>query len=120
MLSLAVWAKKSSRPSAPLTRKYELEDSIVEASVLNKAALEAGFSQLTDAMVHRIAGVRTIPRSKEDLLTELASVPIILENVARSQTRLRRSKNGQTLEEEQIIGSGWTRSIWLFRSTAPL
>ena len=90
----------------PLTRKYELENSIVEASVLNKAALEAGFSQLTDAMVHRIAGVRTIPRSKEDLLRELASVPIILENVARSQTRLRRSKNGQTLEEEQIIGSG--------------
>jgi len=39
----------------PLTRKYELENSIVEASVLNKAALEAGFSQLTDAMVHRIA-----------------------------------------------------------------
>jgi hypothetical protein len=39
----------------PLTRKYELENSIVEASVLNKAALEAGFSQLADAMVHRIA-----------------------------------------------------------------
>jgi hypothetical protein len=39
----------------PLTRKYELENSIVEASVLNKAALEAGFSQFADAMVHRIA-----------------------------------------------------------------
>jgi hypothetical protein len=37
-----------------LTRKYELENSIVEASVLNKAALMAGFAQLADAIVQRI------------------------------------------------------------------
>jgi hypothetical protein len=78
-----------------LTRKYQLENAIVEASVLNKAALEAGFAQLADAMVHRIMASELDRSAKEDLLRDLSTIPIVLEGVAKRQTRLR-VKNGQT------------------------
>ena len=37
-----------------------------------------------------------VPRPvKEDLLSDLAGVPLILENTARAQTKLHRSGNGE-------------------------
>ena len=89
-----------------LTRKYSLENQIVEASVLNRAELMKGFAGIADAMVSRIMASELSCTAKEDLLKELAGIPIVLENVAARQSKLRRSKNGQMLEEEQIIGSG--------------
>jgi hypothetical protein len=76
--------------SAPETRKYQLENQITEASVLNKAALEAGFAQLADAMVHRIIASEVSREAKEDLLRDLAGIPIVLEYVAARQSKLPR------------------------------
>jgi hypothetical protein len=84
-----------------LTKEYSLENAITEASVLNKAALEAGFSQLADALVHVITSSTQMTHTeKEDFLRNLSSWPIILKNVARNQPRLVRS-NGQTSEEDE-------------------
>jgi hypothetical protein len=83
-----------------LTKKYSLENQIVEASVLNKAALEVEFAQLADALVSRIRVSKLDRAEQDDLLRELARAPVIIDNVAERQTRLprRRSKNGQADE----------------------
>jgi len=77
-----------------LTRKYELENQITEASVLNRKSLESGFAALADAMIHRIMASEVSRETKEDLLKDLATIPITIESVARSQSKLQRS-NGQ-------------------------
>ena len=83
-----------------LTRKLELENSITEASVLDRQALSTAFAALADAMSSRIMASELSREAKEDLLRELSSVPLTLENVARSQSRLpRSSQNGQDGED---------------------
>jgi hypothetical protein len=80
------------RTQRALARKLELENDITTASVLNRAELMKAFAAIADAMVSRINSAN-VPRSvKEDLLKELASIPLILKEVAHAQTRLRRGK----------------------------
>jgi hypothetical protein len=81
-----------------IRKRYTLENAITEAGVLNRAELAKGFAAIADAMVSRIMAAQ-VPRSvKEDLLKELASIPLILEEVGHGQSRLRRA-NGA--EEDQ-------------------
>ena len=84
-----------------LTRKYELENQIVEASVLDKAALSSGFAALAEALSNVVMTDRNLTReSKENFQRNLSGWPVILETVAKRPTRLRRSKNGQAVEED--------------------
>jgi hypothetical protein len=84
-------------------RKLELENAITEASVLNRAALSAGFAALADAMKSRIMTDAALSReTKKDILRDLASWPIILEDAAQTQSKLKRSKNGQAVEEDVV------------------
>src|SRR6516225_1521002 len=84
-----------------LTRKYQLENSIVEASVLDRAALTKGFAAIADAVSSRIMSSELSREAKEDLLRELATIPIVVEDMAARQTRLpRRSKNGEKPDGE--------------------
>jgi hypothetical protein len=83
-----------------LTRKYQLENAITEASVLNRAALAQGFAAIADAMVHRVMASELIRVAKEDLLRDLAGIPVIVDNVARTRTWLPRRSNGQTPDGE--------------------
>jgi hypothetical protein len=78
-----------------LTRKYQLENAITEASVLDKAALSQGFAQVADAISARIMSSELSREAKADLLRDLSTIPVVISNVARSQTKLRRSKNGE-------------------------
>jgi hypothetical protein len=85
-----------------LTRKYELENSIVEASVLNRSELTTAFAALADAMRSRIIVSGLTRDEKADLLRDLASIPVVCDGIAKRQTRLpRRSKNGQKPEVDQ-------------------
>jgi hypothetical protein len=83
-----------------LTKKYALDNQIVEASVLNRAALARGLAAIADAMVCRIMVSELSRETKEDLLRDLASIPVVLDSVASRQSKLRRSKNGQAVEED--------------------
>ena len=82
-----------------LTRKYELSNKATEGSLLDRAALMAGFAQLADAMVHRIMASELSRAAKEDLLKDLSSIPVVIDNVARSQSKLARG-NGQAVAVE--------------------
>ena len=88
------------RKERELVRKYQLENEITEASVLNRADLMKGLAGIADAMTSIISTSGLTTEEKENLLRELSSVPLILNTVARTQTKLRRSKNGQAVEED--------------------
>jgi hypothetical protein len=87
------------RKERELVRKYRIENETSEANLLDRAALMAGFSQLADAMVHRITVSELSREAKEDLLRDLATIPVIVANTAPKQTRPRGAKNGE--EEER-------------------
>jgi hypothetical protein len=88
------------RTQRELARKLELENSITTASVLNRHALEQGLAAIADAFVSRLMSANEMSReTKEDLLRELSSWPMVLDSVARNQTRFRRG-NGQAPEDD--------------------
>jgi hypothetical protein len=90
------------RKEKELTKRYRLENQITEASVLNRAALTAGFAALADAIQSRIMGSELSREIKEDILRDLSTIPIVIKNVARNQSKLptRRSKNGEEVDDE--------------------
>jgi phage terminase Nu1 subunit (DNA packaging protein) len=83
--------------------KLRIENEISRAEVLSRGELEKTFSAIADAMVSRIMAADIPRRVKEDLLKELASIPLILEEVAHGQTRLRR--NGKAKRDGAEDGS---------------
>jgi hypothetical protein len=84
------------RKERELTKKYALENAIVEAEVLNRAALTKGLEMVADAITSRVMAVPELSRiAKEDLLTELSSIPLVLDEVAHRQTRLPARANGK-------------------------
>jgi hypothetical protein len=76
-----------------------LENQITRGEVMNRAELSRVFAMVADAMTSRIMAA-SVPRSvKKDLLKELSSVPVILKDVAHSQTRLRRGNGSRPKED---------------------
>jgi hypothetical protein len=84
-----------------LTRKYRIENETAEGSLVNKAALEAGFSQLGEVLREVVMRDQNLSReSKEDFLHNLATWPTIIVDVVDKQTKRRpRRSNGETSEE---------------------
>jgi hypothetical protein len=76
------------RKERQLTKKYELENAITEGSFLDRAEIARGLSAVADAMVSRIMSAQLDRTVKEDLLNDLSTVPLILENTARSQSKV--------------------------------
>lgn len=92
------------RKERELVRKYQLENEIMEASVLDRQSLSSGFGQLADALKSVVMLDQNLTReSKEDFLRNLATWPVILEDVVQRQTRLRRNGNRQAAEEDAAI-----------------
>jgi hypothetical protein len=83
-----------------LTKKYQIANSIAEAHLLNRSELMKGLATVADAMTSRIMAADVSRSVKEDLLKDLASVPLVLENVAHAQDRLPNVK-GPRSEEDQ-------------------
>jgi hypothetical protein len=88
------------RTQEQITRKYLLDNRIVEASVIDRAALLKALAQVADSMVHRITASSLARHEQEDLLRDLAGIPIALEGVTRAQTRLPAERsNGDDAEQ---------------------
>jgi hypothetical protein len=70
-----------------ITRKLPLENAITTGSVLNRAELAKAFAMIADAISSRIMSCQTLPRSaREDILKDLSSWPLVLEDVAHCQS----------------------------------
>ena len=85
------------RKERQLTRRYLLENEITEGSFLDRSELAKGLAAVADAMTTRIMASDVSRSVKEDLLHDLAGVPLVLKETADKQTRFqRRGGNGQT------------------------
>jgi hypothetical protein len=85
------------RKERELTKKYALANAITEGSVLDRAELSSVFAAIADAVSTRIMSASEIPRHvREDVLREIATWPLALEEVSARQTKLPRRRNGQT------------------------
>jgi hypothetical protein len=90
------------RTQEQITKKYQLDNRIVEASVIDRAALLKALAQIADSMVHRITASSLTRNEQDDLLHDLAGIPLALEGVARMQTRLPAARsNGDGDDDEQ-------------------
>ena len=61
-----------------LTRRYLLENQITEAEVLMRSEVSKGLAMIADAMTSRIMASQLSRSAKEDLLKDLASIPLVL------------------------------------------
>jgi hypothetical protein len=87
------------RKERELVRKYRIENETSEANLLDRTELMKGFAALADAIVFRITSSELSREAKEDLLRDLSTIPVVISNVARRQTRLPRG-NGTRPESE--------------------
>jgi hypothetical protein len=84
-----------------ITERITLENQITRAEVLNRAELMKVMAAIADAFVSRVMSVQGLSRQeKEDLLKDLASWLLALEEVAHRQTRLPRGKAKRPDEDQ--------------------
>jgi hypothetical protein len=84
-----------------ITRKLALENAITTGSVLNRAELTRAFAMIAEAISNRIMACDELSRAaKKDILMDLSSWPLALEEVAHAQGRLPNGK-GPRSEEDQ-------------------
>ena len=88
------------RKERQLVRKYEIENQISEASLLDRVEIAKGLAAIADAVVSKIMS-SPLPRDvKEDVLRDIAEIPIKLVEVGDRQTKLRRTGgNGNGSED---------------------
>jgi len=88
-----------------LVRKYELANQIIEGNYLNRSEIEKALGQLAAEMVFIIETSNLSREAQDDLRVTLASIPVEIAGVAKSQTKsLRRSKNGKKPEKDEGEG----------------
>jgi len=91
-----------------VTERSTLENRVTRSELLSRSELSKGLAAIVDAIVSRLMAAQQIPRSvKEDLLKDLSSWPLILEQVAGSQTRLgRNGKHPDKIRFEPLLADG--------------
>jgi hypothetical protein len=94
------WNRQRTETQKQLAEKYRLENEVVRAEVLRKSELTKALALVADAIVARITASDLSQSAKDDLLREIASIPLVLEEVAHGQTRLPGRPNGKRLEED--------------------
>ena len=73
--------------------KLRIENEASRGELLNRRELARAFEQIANAMSTRIMSCTELPRTaREDLLRDLASVPLVLEETADRQSRVPRGK----------------------------
>jgi hypothetical protein len=78
--------------------RIAMENAVTRGEMLSRPELMKGFAALADAMVFRITSSELSREAKEDLLKDLASIPAVIADTAKKQSRFH-AKNGE--EEER-------------------
>jgi len=78
-------------------------DAITRSEMLRRSEVAKGLAVIADAVASRIMAADEIPRSvRKDVLRDIASLPLILEEVAHAQTRFPLPRgNGNHPEADQ-------------------
>jgi hypothetical protein len=89
-----------------LTRRYELNNRIVEGAYVDRVELMRLFASVADAMVSRVRASNLDRMAQDDLLTELSRIQPGVDNIAASQSKLprdgRHADNGDEDEDEDV------------------
>jgi hypothetical protein len=81
------------RTQKELTEKLRLENEITRGDVLRRTEVARTFALIADAMATRINSASELPRTvREDLLRELATWPLALEEASHATTRRKAAK----------------------------
>ena len=88
-----------------LTKRYDLDNRIVEASVLDRAELAKRFAQLADAIQSRILSSALSREIEEDILRDMAGIP------GRARQRRTQSEQASTLKEWAKARRGRDRKL---------
>jgi hypothetical protein len=87
---------KEPRLRRRFAKKYELENEITRAEVLNRAEFVKGLALIVEAISARVMSCMELPRAaREDILRDLASWSLVLQEVERAQSRLSNGKRPQ-------------------------
>jgi hypothetical protein len=89
-------SEEKLRTQRQIARKLELENAVTTASVLNRAEMMRALALISDAMTSRILAANIDRAVKEDLLQNLGSLPLVLQDVAHAQSRLLRGNGKMT------------------------
>jgi hypothetical protein len=87
------------RTQREVTEKLHIENAVSKGELLNKRELAKGLAAIADALIHRIRASELSRRAQDDLLADIAGIPLSLQEVADRQTRLPR-RNGQKHDDE--------------------
>jgi hypothetical protein len=82
--------------------KLRLENQITRSEYLKRSEIARGLAAIVDAVVSRVMAA-DVPRNvKEDILKNIVSLPLILEEVAHAQSRLAvaKAKKAKAAAEE--------------------
>ena len=90
------------RTQRELADRYALENQITRAEVLNRAEVERIFATIADAIKTRIMSSNLSRHEKEDILKDIAALPIVLKEVAHGQSRLPRARGNGKRDEEDV------------------
>ena len=90
------------RTQKELADRYMLENQITRAEVLNRAEVERIFATIADAIKTRIMSSNLSRHEKEDILKDIAALPIVLKEVAHGQSRLPRARGNGKRDEEDV------------------
>jgi hypothetical protein len=83
------WNRQRIETQKQLAEKYRLENAITRGQLLDKVELRKAFTELADAILNSVMLSTELSReAREDIAKNLASWPLILEDVARGQSQL--------------------------------
>jgi hypothetical protein len=94
------------RTQREMTRRLRRENEVAEGALVSREGILQGFASLANAMTCHIRASKLDRLEQDDLLRELADLPVIVTNAATGATnkqtgrRSRYSKNGKTPVEE--------------------
>jgi hypothetical protein len=99
-----------------LARRVEMENAITKGDFLNRAWLMQAFAAIADAIKSRIMASELSRTVKEDILRDIATLPLAFKDVAHRQTRLLRDGNGDTSDETGDENRPRARSLTVRKS----
>jgi hypothetical protein len=73
--------------------KLRLENQITRSEYLKRSEIARGLATIVDAVVSRVMAADIDRSVKEDILKNIVSLPLILEEVAHAQSRLAIAKS---------------------------
>ena len=90
------------RTQKELADRYALENAITRAELLRRSEVERVFAAIADAIKTRIMSSNLSRHEKEDILKDIAALPIVLKEVAHGQSRLPRARGNGKRDEEDV------------------